>query len=354
MSKLPPTDPTSFRRLTDLILGDTTVPAAAEMAMKACNRAVILVTGAGGSIGSALCQRIARFMPHTVVMFDISEAALYQAHRAVGFNPDFIPLMGDIRNRDKLRAVMQHYKPSLVIHAAALKHVHMLEHPMNLREAVSTNVMGTYEVCFAALFAKARMVMISTDKAVNPTSILGLTKRVAETIVEHMSHKGGKFSVVRFGNVMNSSGSAIPLFKEQIAKGGPVTITDMNMSRFMMTLTQAVELVLASAALPSGMHILDMGDDIKIVDLARMLIRMADKEPGRDIEIVEVGMRPGEKLVEELMYLDELTNATKENGIFTVPFGPLKSLDIGSFEGNQESIMHAMKAVCPEYQGDQA
>jgi FlaA1/EpsC-like NDP-sugar epimerase len=354
VTQLPAPDPISFRRLSDLILGETQTPEAAEMAMKACKRSVVMVTGAGGSIGSALCQRIAKYDPHTVIMFDISEAALYQAHRAVGFHPDFIPLMGDIRSRDKLRAVMQQYKPSLVIHAAALKHVHMLEHPMNLKEAVSTNIMGTYEVCFASLIHQARMVMISTDKAVNPTSILGLTKRVAETVVEHFSHKSGKFSVVRFGNVMNSSGSAIPLFKEQIAKGGPVTITDMNMSRFMMTLTQAVELVLASATLPAGMHILDMGDDIKIVDLARMLIRMADKEPGRDIDIVEVGMRPGEKLHEELMYLDELTGVTKNNGIFSVPFGPVKSLDIGSFEGTYESVMYAMKAVCPEYQGDHA
>lgn len=358
LTELPEMDPASMHRLSELMFGQAENPEVLAAAREVCEGNIILVTGAGGSIGGMICKKLSRLNPDLVVMFDVSEAALYRVHREVGFSRTFIPIIGDIRDVHKLQIVMEAYRPKLILHAAALKHVDMLEVPLNLAEAVSTNILGTDRVCRAAVKAGCPMVMISTDKAVNPRSILGLTKRVAERRVAHWEDRGAQMSVVRFGNVMNSSGSAIPLFRKQIAAGGPVTITDVAMTRYMMTLAQAVDLVLASAYLGTGLFVLDMGAPIKIVDLARMLIRMADLEPIQDIDVMEIGIRPGEKLDEELLFEDEAKEACLKQGMFRLPlpYNPpalrkamTKLLSMDILAASPQELKAALQAACPEY-----
>ncbi|MCO5157844.1 MAG: SDR family NAD(P)-dependent oxidoreductase [Aquamicrobium sp.] len=273
----------------------------------------VLVTGAGGSIGSELVLQAAGSRPDLLVMADISELNLYEIDSTVRQGaPDQKKHAAilDVRDRVAVEKLMHDFEVDVVLHAAALKHVPLLENDHNLIEAVMTNVVGTANVSLAAVGRGADMVLVSTDKAVYPLSTMGKTKRVAELFTRSLAaHIGtSHLSQVRFGNVIGSSGSVVPLFRRQIAQGGPVTVTHREMTRYMMSIREAVGLVLSSADLQHrsgegyGLHILDMGGPVKIVDLARQLIMLAGRTPGVDIKIEYTGLRPGEKLHEMLAY----------------------------------------------------
>lgn len=265
----------------------------------------ILITGAGGSIGRELCRQISRWGPESLILLGHGENTIFETLIELEDNFPSLPthpVVADIRNLDRLSNVFDHFQPHLVFHAAAHKHVPLME--FNVEEAITNNVIGTRNVVEASLNSDVdRLVMISTDKAIRPTSIMGSTKRMAEMLVLDAAHRSGKpYSVVRFGNVLGSRGSVIPLFKQQIANGGPVTVTHPDMQRFFMTIPEAVHLVLQAAAMGHGgeIFILRMGEQVKILQLADDLIRLSGLEPEKDIEIVFTGIRPGEKLSEEL------------------------------------------------------
>ncbi|WP_290869830.1 nucleoside-diphosphate sugar epimerase/dehydratase [Aquabacterium sp.] len=267
----------------------------------------VFITGAGGSIGSELCRQIARFGPSRLVLFELSEFALYQIEQDLGERFPHLPLVrlvGDVKDLDALRRAMAAHQPQLVFHAAAYKHVPLMEDD-NAWIALRNNTLGTYHVAQAAAEqGVGRFVLISTDKAVNPTNVMGATKRAAEMVVSHWAAKalGTRFMAVRFGNVLGSSGSVIPKFKEQIAKGGPVTVTHPEITRFFMTIPEAAQLVLQAAALAETgqVFVMDMGKSVKIADLARQLIHLSGHTEA-EIPIVFSGLRPGEKLYEELL-----------------------------------------------------
>ena len=271
---------------------------------------VVMVTGAAGSIGSELCRQIAQFQPLALVGFDAAETPLFQIDRELrkSFpNLLFHPEIGNITRPDTLQRVMQKYRPSVLYHAAAYKHVPMMEE--HVFAAVENNIFGTWQVAMAAVESGVKdFVMISTDKAVRPTSMMGATKRVAELVIQALQQETGtKFVAVRFGNVLGSNGSVVPIFKEQIAAGGPVTVTHPKMTRYFMTIPEASQLVLQAFSMGKGgeVFVLDMGDSVKIVDLAKNLILLSGLQPGRDIKIQFSGVRPGEKLYEELNLKDE-------------------------------------------------
>lgn len=274
---------------------------------------VILVTGAGGSIGSELCRQVMKFNPKQLLLLGHGENSIYQIHQEMlnshrHGQTEFVPIIADVQDRKLIFELMAEYKPDIIYHAAAHKHVPLMEY--NPREAVKNNVYGTKNVAEAAKANNVKnFVMISTDKANHPTSVMGSTKRMAEMIVTSLNEPGKtKFSAVRFGNVLGSRGSVIPLFRKQIAKGGPITVTDFRMTRYFMTIPEASRLVIQSGALAKGgeIFILDMSEPVKIVDLAKNMIRLSGLTED-DIEIVESGIRPGEKLYEELL-LDKERN----------------------------------------------
>ena len=267
----------------------------------------MLVTGAGGSIGAELCRQIARVGPARLVLVDHSEPALFEIERELvderGF-PAALPVLADVKNRAKMRQVFEAYRPSVVFHAAAYKHVPLIE--SNPVEAVRNNTLATRTVAEVAVeFGADRFVLISTDKAVNPKTVMGQSKALCEWIVEAFGHRDDvstRFVAVRFGNVLGSSGSVIPIFRRQIAKGGPLTLTHPEMTRYFMTIPEAVQLVVQAGAIGGRgrVFVLDMGEPVSILELARKMIRLSGKEPDRDIAIEVVGARPGEKLHEEL------------------------------------------------------
>ncbi len=282
---------------------------------------VVLITGGGGSIGSELCRQIARFKPKELLIFDISENNVYSLEYDLKtLFPDlcYTPLIGSVRDKGRLEYVFKKYGPDVVFHAAAHKHVPMME--LNATEAIKNNVFGTLNVAEAAdKYGAERFTLISTDKAVNPTNIMGASKRIAEIIVQMMSMKSSTvFSAVRFGNVLGSEGSVIPLFRKQIENGGPVTVTHPEVIRYFMTIPEAVQLVIQAGALAKGgeIFILDMGEPVKIADLARDMIKLSGLEPGADIDIEYIGLRPGEKLFEELLLNEEGITATKYKKIY--------------------------------------
>jgi len=292
---------------------------------------VILVTGAGGSIGSELCRQVCRFQPRALVLVEQAENALYHVHRELrGRWPDvdIRPRIADITDRVRLDAVFRECEPRLVLHAAAHKHVPMME--WNPTEAVKNNIGGTRTLADLAHDHDCRrFVMISTDKAVNPTSVMGCTKRIAELYVQAQAQRSQtRFATVRFGNVLGSNGSVIPLFQGQIAKGGPVTVTHPDMQRYFMTIPEASQLVLQAGAIAKSgeVYVLDMGEPVKIVTLAEDLIRLSGLEPGEDIEITFTGTRPGEKLFEELSWDEENAEKTTHAKIF-VGKGDPRSVD---------------------------
>jgi FlaA1/EpsC-like NDP-sugar epimerase len=266
----------------------------------------VLVTGAAGSIGSEICRQVARFTPSKLVLFDNAETPLFYMEKELAASfPELriIPVIGDVKNQERVESVFDLFCPDVVFHAAAYKHVAMMEY--NPVEAILNNVMGSRVVADAAdKFKVQNFVMISTDKAVNPTNVMGASKRSAEIYVQALaSHSKTRLTTVRFGNVLGSNGSVIPLFKDQISKGGPVTVTDKNVVRYFMTIPEASQLVLQAGCIGKGgeVFVLDMGNPVKIVSLAEELIRLSGLVPYRDIDIVFTGLKPGEKLFEELL-----------------------------------------------------
>ena len=297
--------------ITDL-LGRAQVKVNNDEILAAIKGKTVLVTGGGGSIGSELCRQIAKAEPEKLVIFDIYENNAYAIQqeliRKYGDNLNLDVRIGSVRNTNRIRWMMNTYRPDVVFHAAAHKHVPLMEDSPN--EAIKNNVIGTYKTARAAAEAGVKkFVLISTDKAVNPTNIMGASKRLCEMVVQMMNRKcpDTDFVAVRFGNVLGSNGSVIPLFKKQIAEGGPVTVTDKNIIRYFMTIPEAVSLVLQAAYYAKGgeIFVLDMGDPVKIDDMARNLIRLSGYEPDVDIMIEYTGLRPGEKLFEELLMDEE-------------------------------------------------
>lgn len=281
----------------------------------------VLVTGGGGSIGSELCRQIATYKPKKLVILDIYENNAYAIQQELLHDFPELSLdvmIGSVRDKNRIDALFEKYRPDIVYHAAAHKHVPLME--MSPNEAIKNNVFGTLNVVEAADRYKAEtFVLISTDKAVNPTNIMGASKRICEMIVQMYSHHSDtKFVAVRFGNVLGSNGSVIPLFKRQIEQGGPVTVTHKDIIRYFMTIPEAVSLVLQAGAFAEGgeIFVLDMGNPVKIDDLARDMIRLMGYEPDVDIRIEYTGLRPGEKLYEELMMAEEGLTATENNLIF--------------------------------------
>jgi len=288
----------------------------------------VLVTGAGGSIGSELCRQIAQYKPESLILFEQYENSLHALLlelRSVFPRVGVLPVVGDVTMPDRVEEIFRQTGPDIVFHAAAHKHVPLME--LNPKEAIRNNIVGTRIVAEAALrMGVDRFVLISTDKAVNPSSVMGVTKRIAEHVVQGFSNKGlTKFTVVRFGNVLGSNGSVVPLFAEQIRKGGPVTVTDPEIKRFFMTIPEAVQLVLQSSLMGQGgdVFVLDMGEQIKVADLARNMIVLSGLVPGKDIEIAYTGLRPGEKLYEELFEDSERVESTSHPKINRAVGGPV-------------------------------
>jgi FlaA1/EpsC-like NDP-sugar epimerase len=275
----------------------------------------VLVSGAGGSIGSELCRQILKYKPSTLVCFDLSEFALYTLEQELSTlkkNLKFVYLTGDVKNRQRVNDVLAQYQPAVVFHAAAYKHVPLMENG-NVWEALSNNVVGTYTLAQACIEAgTAKFVLISTDKAVNPTNVMGASKRLAEMVCQGLQGAlGTRFVIVRFGNVLGSSGSVIPKFREQIAHGGPITITHPEITRYFMSIPEAAQLVMQAGLMGEGgeIFVLDMGEPVKIAALAADMIRLSGLQID-EIKIEYVGLRPGEKLYEELLADDEQTQAT--------------------------------------------
>jgi FlaA1/EpsC-like NDP-sugar epimerase len=331
-----------------------------------------MVTGAGGSIGGEISRQVCRFAPKRLVLVERFENALFEIHRElISLFPalDIIPRIADVTDETRMEAVFVSDRPALVFHAAAHKHVPMME--SNPCEAVKNNVGGTRILAdLADRFDVARFVMISTDKAVNPTSVMGASKRVAEIYTQTMATRSRtRFVTVRFGNVLGSNGSVIPIFKEQIARGGPVMVTDPEMRRYFMTIPEASQLVLQAGAMGVGgeIFILDMGEPVKIVDLARDLIRLSGFRPDEDIAIKFSGMRPGEKLFEELSTDAEHAAKTKHPKIFigriAAPVAGDQSndqtrhniaelIDVSRLPATEAAtIRNALHALVPEYSG---
>lgn len=282
---------------------------------------VVLVTGGGGSIGSELCRQIAANNPKQLIIFDIYENNAYEIQMELSAQYpelDIVTLIGSVRNTHRINQIFRDYKPQIVFHAAAHKHVPLMENSPN--EAIKNNVIGTYNTAKAAdSYQTERFVLISTDKAVNPTNVMGASKRLCEMIVQYMNQNSSTvYAAVRFGNVLGSNGSVIPLFKKQIAKGGPVTVTDKRIIRYFMTIPEAVSLVLQAGVYAKGgeIFVLNMGEPVKIDDLARNLIKLSGYEPDIQIPIQYVGLRPGEKLFEETWYEDDNMKPTENKLIF--------------------------------------
>jgi FlaA1/EpsC-like NDP-sugar epimerase len=333
----------------------------------------VLVTGAGGTIGAELVRQIAACEPARLVLLDNSEYALYSIDRELEERHSAQPraaVIGDVRDKSRVEQVIAAERPELVFHAAALKHVPMVE--ANPVEGVLTNVLGTRHVAEACRAHGVRaMVMISTDKAVNPASVMGATKRLAESIcqaldiVESRRASGTRFVTVRFGNVLGSTGSVVPLFQRQLAAGGPLTVTHPEITRFFMTVREAVELVLQASVLAvkggeerGKLFVLDMGEPVKIVDLARQMIRLAGRKPGTDIKIDFIGLRPGEKLQEELFYANEPLLPTEAAAIrlaaprtidYAMLSRALDELAEHAGERREERMLALLGTVVPEY-----
>ncbi len=323
----------------------------------------ILVTGAGGSIGREICRQIARWGPQMLILLGHGENSIFEALLELQENFPALPIqpvIADIRDVPRLTSIFNSFHPQVVFHTAAHKHVPLME--SNIEEAISNNVIGTRNVCQAATAADTeRLVLISTDKAVRPANVMGATKRIAEMIVLETAHRTGRaFSVVRFGNVLGSRGSVVPLFKRQIAHGGPITITHPDMKRYFMTIPEAVYLVLQASAMGQGgeVFLLNMGQQVRILDLAEDLIRLSGLEPGKDIEIVFTGIRPGEKLSEDLWEEGTEYQKTTHPDIFRVeaeesniPAGLSRTVDELnhlSLEGETSAIISLLDETIPE------
>ncbi len=330
----------------------------------------VLVTGAAGSIGSELGRQILKFRPEALIALDQDESGLFQLELELGDRlpkgTRLVTVVGDVRDAAKVERLFEAHEPEVVLHAAAYKHVPLMErHP---EEAVRTNVRGTHVVAEAALrFGSEKFVLISTDKAVNPTSVMGATKRVAEQLIlalnakAHREGKRTRYVAVRFGNVLGSRGSVFPVFQEQIKRGGPVTVTHPDMKRYFMLPSEAALLVLQAGAMGRGgeVFVLDMGEPVSVLELAREMIRLAGLEPDRDVPIVFTGERPGEKLFEELLTAEEGTDATKHERIWVARLGDpppegelfaaLEALYRAAEAGDRAEIVKRLRGLVPTY-----
>ena len=348
------TEQVSVSQLKDVevqdLLGRAPIQVNLEEIYRYIGGKVVLVTGGGGSIGSELCRQIAKSKPAQLIIFDVYENNLYdiqmELKRAL---PDLnlVALVGSVRNTKRIESVMETYRPDIVFHAAAHKHVPLMEDSPN--EAIKNNVMGTYKTATAAAkYGVKKFVLISTDKAVNPTNIMGASKRLCEMVVQMMNRRSETdFVAVRFGNVLGSNGSVIPLFKKQIAEGGPVTVTHPDIIRYFMTIPEAVSLVLQAGYYAKGgeIFILDMGHPVRIADMARNLIRLSGYEPDVDIKIVYTGLRPGEKLFEELLMKEEGLKSTDNH---LIHIGRPIEMDDEQFIQNLQDLRNA----CEQESGD--
>lgn len=326
------------------LLGREPITVELESIMGYVKDQVILVTGGGGSIGSEICRQIASHNPKRLIILDIYENNAYDLQQELLRRYPNLPLttlIASVRDEKRLRSIFAKYKPDIVYHAAAHKHVPLMEKSPN--EAIKNNVLGTYNVVKVAdEFKVKRFIQISTDKAVNPTNIMGASKRICEMIVQtYNQHSETEYVAVRFGNVLGSNGSVVPLFKQQIAEGGPITVTDPNIIRYFMTIPEAVSLVLQAGAYAKGgeIFVLDMGEPVRILDLAKNMIRLSGLREGEDIDIVFTGLRPGEKLYEELLMEEEGMQTTPNQKIFIG-----KPIDVDEEKLN-EKIEHMRREV---------
>ena len=323
----------------------------------------VLVTGGGGSIGSELCRQIAALHPKKLVIFDIYENNAYDIQQELianyGSDFDLDVLIGSVRDVARLDEVFSAVRPQVVLHAAAHKHVPLMEH--SSAEAIKNNIIGTYNTANAAeKYDVQKFVLISTDKAVNPTNIMGASKRLCEMVIQCRTNSKTQFVAVRFGNVLGSNGSVIPLFKKQIAAGGPITITDRNIIRYFMTIPEAAQLVLLCGAMANkgDLYVMDMGKPVKIYDLAEKMIRLSGLVPGEDIAIKEIGLRPGEKLYEELLMKNENLDKTENEMIFIERDKPytrdqvedkLSVLRAAMKDGSNAAVKRAIKQTVPTF-----
>lgn len=321
---------------------------------------IVLITGAGGSIGSEIVRQVAKMQPKKLLLLGKGENSIYEITQELKINcPEVktVPIIADIRDKERIKAIMDYFKPQVVFHAAAHKHVPLMEYQP--AEAVRNNILGTKVVADeAAAHNVQTFVMISTDKAVNPTSVMVCTKRIAEMYVQSMNKNSGtRFVAVRFGNVLGSRGSVIPLFKKQIAKGGPVTVTHPDMKRYFMKIPEASQLVLQAGAMAKGgeVFVLDMGEPVRIYDLAKDLITLSGLIPDKDIEIKITGLRPGEKLFEELLSAEDGTEKTTHKKIFTAR---IKEIDKAELDNeiskileitDGEEVVAALQKIVPTY-----
>lgn len=325
----------------------------------------VLVTGGGGSIGSELCRQIARYNPEKIVIFDIYENNAFTLKNSLDRKycgaPQIEIRIGSVRELRRLREIFEEFQPSSVFHAAAHKHVPLMED--SPYEAVKNNILGTYNTALCANeYGVKNFVLLSTDKAVNPTNVMGATKRVCELVIQHFSKitKGTKFAAVRFGNVLGSNGSVIPIFKEQLENGGPITVTHPDITRYFMTIPEASQLVVQAGGLAKGgeIFVLDMGEPVKIVNLAENLIKLSGFEPYKDIEIQFTGLRPGEKLYEELSLEEELDERRKTGNDKIFVTKPLE-IDDEQLEKDikaiadlkPEEVRAYLKRLVPNYRG---
>jgi FlaA1/EpsC-like NDP-sugar epimerase len=307
----------------------------------------IIVTGGGGSIGSEICRQLAKCAPKELIILDIYENNAYEIQqelsRQYGSKLNLSVEIASVRDRERLESIFKYYKPQIVFHAAAHKHVPLMEHSPG--EAIKNNVFGTYNTAdMAEKYGAEKFIMISTDKAVNPTNVMGASKRMCEMIVQSRHNSKTSFAAVRFGNVLGSNGSVIPLFKKQIEEGGPVTVTDKRIIRYFMTIPEASQLVMQAGIMAQRgeLFVLDMGKPVKIIDLAENMIRLSGFVPYKDIDIVEVGLRPGEKLYEELLIKGENLTVTLNKKIFIEKDTPYTRAEI-------EKKLDIMKAALELY-----
>ncbi len=347
------------------LLGRSEIHLDIDKIAKELTNQVVLVTGAAGSIGSGMVRQILSFHPQKIVLLDTAESGLYDFVNELQAGNKTLPIetvIGDIRNVDRMNHVFETFKPSYVLHAAAYKHVPLMED--NPSEALLTNVFGTKNLADLAIkYGAHKFVMISTDKAVNPTNVMGASKRIAEIYVQKMNEKGvTKFITTRFGNVLGSNGSVIPLFQRQIENGGPITLTDERITRFFMTIPEACQLVLEASTIGNGgeIFVFDMGESVKIIDLAKNMIKLSGLELGKDIEIKITGLRPGEKLYEELLSNEELTLPTHHPKILIAKIKPVEDqeilnitalIDLFSTQENK-LIVAKMKEIVPEFKSN--
>ena len=345
----------------DDLLGRNPIYLEKEIVRQDVKNKTILVTGAAGSIGSGIVKQLANFQPKKVILLDQAESNLYEIEQELKYNHsdfNFSIVVGDICNTQRMNKMFDYFKPDYVFHAAAYKHVPLMED--NPSEAIYTNVYGTKNIVELSIkYEVKKFVFVSTDKAVNPTNVMGASKRIAEILIQSQTNSTTRFITTRFGNVLGSNGSVIPLFKKQIEHGGPITITDDRITRYFMTIPEACQLVLEACSMGNGSEIFvfDMGESVKIIDLAKKMIKLSGLELNKDIEIKITGLRPGEKLYEELLATDENTKPTHHPKILIAEVRKndsnisekINKLIQLYYDQNNFEIVKLMKEIVPEY-----